>query len=158
MLHQDSGAETLAPVTDFGRHCGASGIGAVRRRARSMRAPNFHRSAPCEGGLAKGHGLAPQIAWLYDLLLTAHPSPVVVEVNRVVGVAMAQSPQGGLSLLVNLKPASSSPNFTSSRRPCGPSSRLGKTAETADAYRRALSLATNDVERSFLRRRLAENR
>lgn len=34
--------------------------------------------------------------------------------------------------------------------------RLGKTSEAADAYRRALSLATNDVERRFLPRRLAE--
>jgi RNA polymerase sigma-70 factor (ECF subfamily) len=38
--------------------------------------------------------------------------------------------------------------------------RLGRIGEAADAYRRALSLATNDIERRFLRRRLAgvENR
>jgi len=34
--------------------------------------------------------------------------------------------------------------------------RLGSMGEAADAYRRALSLATNDIERRFLRRRLAE--
>ena len=34
--------------------------------------------------------------------------------------------------------------------------RLGKSAEAAEAYRRALGLATNDVERRFLRRRLAQ--
>jgi RNA polymerase sigma-70 factor (ECF subfamily) len=33
--------------------------------------------------------------------------------------------------------------------------RLGRESEAADAYRRALSLATNDVERRFLTRRLA---
>jgi RNA polymerase sigma-70 factor (ECF subfamily) len=34
--------------------------------------------------------------------------------------------------------------------------RLGRLSEAADAYRRALKLATNDIERRFLRRRLAE--
>jgi RNA polymerase sigma-70 factor (ECF subfamily) len=34
--------------------------------------------------------------------------------------------------------------------------RLGRTDEAADAYRQALALATNDVERKFLRSRLAQ--
>jgi RNA polymerase sigma-70 factor (ECF subfamily) len=34
--------------------------------------------------------------------------------------------------------------------------RLGRTTEAAEAYRRAITLATNDVERRFLRRRLAK--
>jgi len=34
--------------------------------------------------------------------------------------------------------------------------RLGRKAEATQAYRRALALATNDTERRFLRRRLAE--
>jgi len=34
--------------------------------------------------------------------------------------------------------------------------RLGRMPEAADAYRRALSLASNDVERRFLLRRLGE--
>lgn len=33
---------------------------------------------------------------------------------------------------------------------------LGRTGEAAEAYRWALTLATNDIERRFLRRRLAE--
>jgi len=33
---------------------------------------------------------------------------------------------------------------------------LGRTDEAANAYWRALMLATNDIERRFLRRRLAE--
>jgi RNA polymerase sigma-70 factor (ECF subfamily) len=32
--------------------------------------------------------------------------------------------------------------------------RLGRKSEAAEAYRRALALATNDIERRFLRRRL----
>jgi RNA polymerase sigma-70 factor (ECF subfamily) len=34
--------------------------------------------------------------------------------------------------------------------------RLGRMPEAAKAYQRALTLATNDIERRFLRRRLAE--
>jgi RNA polymerase sigma-70 factor (ECF subfamily) len=34
--------------------------------------------------------------------------------------------------------------------------RLGRISEAADAYRQALSLAANDVERRFLRRMLAK--
>jgi len=34
--------------------------------------------------------------------------------------------------------------------------RLGRMAEAAQAYRQALTLATNDIERRFLRRRLSE--
>ena len=36
--------------------------------------------------------------------------------------------------------------------------RLGRADEAADAYRRALSLATNPAERTFLARRLAATR
>jgi RNA polymerase sigma-70 factor (ECF subfamily) len=34
--------------------------------------------------------------------------------------------------------------------------RLGRMGEAGEAYRRALSLATNDIERKFLRGRIAE--
>ncbi|MGD0956427.1 MAG: RNA polymerase sigma factor [Candidatus Acidiferrales bacterium] len=97
----------------------------------------------------------PQIAALYDLLLAARPSPVV-EVNRAVAVAMAHSPQDGLVLLDELESREELSEFH--LLPAARADllrRLGKTAEAADAYRRALSLATNDVERRFLRRRLA---
>jgi RNA polymerase sigma-70 factor, ECF subfamily len=40
----------------------------------------------------------PQIAGLYDLLVSSHPSPVL-EVNRAVAVAMATSLTDGLALL-----------------------------------------------------------
>jgi RNA polymerase sigma-70 factor (ECF subfamily) len=34
--------------------------------------------------------------------------------------------------------------------------RIGRLSDAAEAYRKALKLATNDIERRFLRRRLAE--
>jgi RNA polymerase sigma-70 factor, ECF subfamily len=97
-----------------------------------------------------------QIAGLYDVLLRMEPSPVI-EVNRAVAVAMGRSLEEGLALLDELQ----------QRRELGefhllPAARadllrrLGRMAEAGEAYRRALSLATNDIERKFLRGRIAE--
>jgi RNA polymerase sigma-70 factor (ECF subfamily) len=97
-----------------------------------------------------------QIAALYGVLLRSHPSPVI-EVNRAVAVAMAGALEEGLAILdeiekreelteLHLLPAARADLLR----------RLGRIGEAADAYRRALSLATNDIERRFLRRRLAK--
>jgi len=97
-----------------------------------------------------------QIAGLYDVLLRMEPSPVI-EVNRAVAVAMGRSLVEGLALLDELQ----------QRRELGefhllPAARadllrrLGRVAEAGEAYRWALSLATNDIERKFLRGRIAE--
>jgi RNA polymerase sigma-70 factor (ECF subfamily) len=96
-----------------------------------------------------------QIAALYGILLNAYPSPVI-EVNRAVAVAMARSLEEGLALLDELEKREELAEFH--LLPAARADllrRLGKIPEAADAYRRALSLATNDVERRFLRRRLA---
>ena len=94
----------------------------------------------------------PQIAALYGVLAGIHPSPVV-ELNRAVAVAMADGPAQGLALLetvhlpgYHLLPAARADLLR----------RLGRRAEAATAYREALALVTNDAERSFLERRLAE--
>lgn len=97
-----------------------------------------------------------EIAALYGLLLRIHPSPVV-EVNRAVAVAMARSPEAGLALLDEIEKRDDLSDFH--LLPAARADllrRAGRTAEAADAYRRTLSLTTNDVERRFLRRRLAE--
>jgi RNA polymerase sigma-70 factor, ECF subfamily len=96
----------------------------------------------------------PQIAALYGALLETHPSPVI-EVNRAVAVAMARSPEDGLALLDELEAREELSEFH--LLPAARADllrRLGRSAEAAEAYRRALALATNDVERRFLRRRL----
>jgi len=94
----------------------------------------------------------PQIAALYGVLAGVHPSPVV-ELNRAVAVAMADGPEQGLALLETvhlpgyyLLPAARADLLR----------RLGRRSEAATAYREALDLVTNDAERSFLERRLAE--
>src|SRR6266567_3472428 len=98
----------------------------------------------------------PQIAALYDVLLRSNASPVI-EVNRAVAVAMGRSIEEGLALLDELERREELHEFH--LLPAARADllrRLGRTAETAQAYRRALALATNDIERRFLRRRLVE--
>jgi len=98
----------------------------------------------------------PQIAALYDALLRMHESPVI-EVNRAVAVAMGRSVEEGLTLLDELERRKELEEFhllAAARADL--LRRLGRPSEAADAYRRALSFATNDIERRFLRRRLAE--
>jgi RNA polymerase sigma-70 factor (ECF subfamily) len=98
----------------------------------------------------------PQIAALYDVLWRTHASPVI-EVNRAVAVAMARSEEEGLSLLDEIERREQLEEFH--LLPAARADllrRLGRTTEAAQAYRRALVLATNDIERRFLRRRLGE--
>jgi RNA polymerase sigma-70 factor (ECF subfamily) len=98
----------------------------------------------------------PQIAGLYDVFLRTHASPVV-EVNRAVAIAMARSLGEGLALLDELERHQELGDFH--LLPAARADllrRLSRTTEAAEAYRRALTLATNDIERRFLRRRLAE--
>jgi RNA polymerase sigma-70 factor, ECF subfamily len=97
-----------------------------------------------------------QIAALYDVLLRVHSSPVI-EVNRAVAVALAHSLEDGLAILDELAKREELSEFH--LLPAARADllrRLRRIPEAADAYRQALSLATNDVEVRFLRRRLAE--
>ncbi len=97
-----------------------------------------------------------QIAGLYEVLLRKSPSPII-EVNRAAAVAMARSAEDGLALLDKLdKREELSEFYLLPAARADLLRRLGRRAEAAEAYRKALSLATNDVEVRFLRRRLAE--
>jgi RNA polymerase sigma-70 factor (ECF subfamily) len=94
----------------------------------------------------------PQIAALYGVLSSIEPSPVV-ELNRAVAIAMADGIERGLALLdtihlpgYHLLPAARADLLR----------RLDRRSEAAAAYREALDLVTNEAERRFLERRLAE--
>jgi len=90
------------------------------------------------------------------LLVSSHPSPVL-EVNRAVAVAMASSLTDGLALLDQLEEHEELAEFY--LLPAARADllrRLGRREEAAEAYRRALQLVTNDIERRFLLRRYAE--
>ena len=96
-----------------------------------------------------------RIAALYERLEAATPSAVVT-LNRAVAVAMADGPERGLEVLDELAARGELEDYRllhSARADL--LRRLGREAEAASAYTRALALATNPVERRFLERRLA---
>jgi RNA polymerase sigma-70 factor (ECF subfamily) len=80
------------------------------------------------------------------------PSPVV-ELNRAVAVAMADSPARGLSLVEALESELEGYHLFHSAR-ADLLRRLERPTEAADAYRRAIELATNPSERAYLEQRL----
>ena len=96
----------------------------------------------------------PQIAALYGRLADAAPSPVV-ELNRAVAVAMADGPARALPLVDALAGELDGYHLFHSAR-ADLLRRLDRGDEAAEAYGRALELATNPSERTFLERRLVE--
>jgi RNA polymerase sigma-70 factor, ECF subfamily len=97
-----------------------------------------------------------EVLGLYDALLAAWPSPVVA-LNRAVAVAMVEGPAAGLVALDAVGGdgrLAGYPYLPAARADL--LRRLGRSTEAAEAYRAALSLATNTAERSYLAQRLAE--
>jgi RNA polymerase sigma-70 factor (ECF subfamily) len=95
-----------------------------------------------------------RIADLYDLLARAAPGPVV-ELNRAVAVALAEDAERGLELMEPLDEQLEGYHLLHAAR-ADLLRRLGRNAEAAVAYARALELAAQPAERAFLERRLAE--
>jgi RNA polymerase sigma-70 factor, ECF subfamily len=87
-----------------------------------------------------------RIARLYAWLAEISPSPVVA-------ISIVRGPQPGLELVEAISGLESYAPYQAARADL--LRRLGR-AEAADAYRRAIELASNPVERDFLERRLAE--
>ncbi|MFF1632046.1 RNA polymerase sigma factor, partial [Streptomyces sp. NPDC058272] len=95
------------------------------------------------------------IAALYGELLRFVPS-AVVRLNRAVAVGMAEGPEAGLALVAELEEegALDAYHLLPATR-ADLLRRMGRTAEAAEAYARALALVENDAERHFLEKRLA---
>ena len=130
-------------------------------RALRMRRPGPYQ---IQAAIAAVHDEAPafqdtdwrQILALYGQLGRVAPSPVV-ELNRAVAVAMTDGPAAGLLLIDELASSGELDGyylFHSARADL--LRRLGRRADAARAYRQAANLVTNDTERTFLERRLAE--
>jgi RNA polymerase sigma-70 factor (ECF subfamily) len=97
-----------------------------------------------------------QIAGLYDVLLTAEPSPVV-ELNRAVAIAMRDGAAAGLALVDSILARGELATYHLAHAARADLlTRLGRAAESRAAYERARALATQEPERRFLDRRLAE--
>ncbi|HEX5240262.1 MAG TPA: RNA polymerase sigma factor [Candidatus Limnocylindrales bacterium] len=97
-----------------------------------------------------------QVAVLYARLAELQPSPVVA-LNHAVAIAMADGPRAGLDRLAALAAdarLSRYPYFHAARADL--LRRVGDRAAAAAAYRSALELTVNAIERAFLERRLAE--
>jgi RNA polymerase sigma-70 factor (ECF subfamily) len=115
-----------------------------------------------QAAIASLHAIAPkaedtdwaQIVLLYRRLAELLPSPVV-ELNLAAAAAMAEGPRRGLELMVPLADRLDRYHLFHSAR-ADLLRRLGRGTEAATAYRRAIDLASNEVERRFLERRLRE--
>jgi RNA polymerase sigma-70 factor, ECF subfamily len=157
------GALVLLDRQDRGRWDGAAireGLEILERAARHGRAGAYQVQAE----IAAVHDQADRaeatdwhrIAELYDRLAELVPSPVV-ELNRAVAIAMVEGPAAGLARLDALagdERLADYPYFHAARADL--LRRLGRFSSAADAYGPALELTTNEVERAFLARRLAE--
>jgi RNA polymerase sigma-70 factor (ECF subfamily) len=94
-----------------------------------------------------------QIVALYTELAARTPSPVIL-LNMAVAVAMADGPETGLKLIDSIDGLDRFHLMHSARADL--LRRLGRTEEAAAAYERALSLATEESDRRFLKSRLSQ--
>jgi len=127
-------------------------------RALSLRRPGPYQ---LQAAIAALHARAPsadetdwrQIAALYTELERWTGSPVVA-LNHAVAAAMAHGPEVGLRMTDRIPGLEGYHLFHATRADL--LRRLERHTEAAVAYRRALELVTNPIERAYLERRLAE--
>ncbi len=106
-------------------------------------------------------GTAPQTDWkqvaaLYIELERVYPS-AIVELNHAVAVALSEGLETGLGLIDQLGSSGQLDSYHLYHAARADIlRRLDRSQEAAEAYRRALDLTANAVERRYLRRRLAE--
>jgi RNA polymerase sigma-70 factor, ECF subfamily len=91
------------------------------------------------------------IAALYSDLARIVPSPVIA-LNHAVAVAMSEGCEAGLALMDRIEKLDEYYLFHAARADL--LRRTAKNEEAAQAYRKALALATNPVERNYLLERL----
>lgn len=98
------------------------------------------------------------ILWHYDQLLEVAPSPVVA-LNRVVAVCRLHGPEAGLEALQEIPQANALEGYYLYSSTRGDLlRRLGRNAEAAAAYERAIAAGCSQPEIRFLQRRLEECR
>jgi RNA polymerase sigma-70 factor (ECF subfamily) len=128
-------------------------------RARSLRRPGPYL---LQAEIAAVHARAehapdtdwPLAAALYGMLARVVDSPIV-QLNRAVAVAMAAGPEEGLALVERIEGLERYHLLHATRADL--LRRLGRSADAAEAYRRALELVGNETERAFLQQRLRES-
>jgi len=97
-----------------------------------------------------------QIAGLYGELARMSPTPIVA-LNHAVAVALSEGLETGLRLIDQLGSTGELDSYHLYHAARADIlRRLGRSEDSAQAYRQALSLTANAVERRYLKRRLAE--
>jgi RNA polymerase sigma-70 factor (ECF subfamily) len=136
----------------------AEGIALVERALRIRRPGPYQLQAAIAALHAQAHTAEEtdwaQIAGLYGKLLERTPSPVIA-LNRAAAVAMSEGPEEGLRQMATLSGALDGYYLFHAAR-ADLYRRLNQCADAAEAYRRALELVGNPVEREFLTRRMRE--
>jgi RNA polymerase sigma-70 factor (ECF subfamily) len=122
------------------------------------RAVSLRRRGPyqLQAAIAAAHAESrprTEIVTLYEALVSIEPSPIV-RLNHAVAVALAGEIDEGLALLDAIDGLEGYHLLHAARADLY--RRLDRRDAAADSYRRALELATSDVESRFLERRLAE--
>jgi RNA polymerase sigma-70 factor (ECF subfamily) len=138
----------------------AEGTALVRRALASRRFGPY----TVQAAIAAVHANAPtpgatdwhEIVALYDVLARNEPSPVI-ELNRAVAVAMRDGPAAGLALIdAILARGDLADYYLAHSARADLCRRLGLKSEARACYEQALSLAQQEPERRFLRRRLSQ--
>jgi RNA polymerase sigma-70 factor, ECF subfamily len=138
----------------------AEGISLTESALRSRRFGAYTLQAAIAAVHAESSSVAStdwrQIMLLYDQLLRIQPSPVV-ELNRAVAIAMCECLEQGLALIDDLlaREQLSDYHLAHSAR-ADLCRRLGRIPEARASYEKALALASQEPDRRFLARRLAE--
>lgn len=134
------------------------GTGLVEQCLRQQRVGPYQLQA----SIAAVHANAPtasqtdwhEIAMLYRELAALSPSPVVT-LNEAVAIAMSHGLERGLAIIDGLSDDLSNYYLFHAAR-ADLLRRLARKTDAAQAYGKALELATNEVERNYLARRLSE--
>ena len=171
LLHESRRAARATPAGDlvllddqdrslWNRDQIAEGLALVQRALASRRIGPYTLQA----AIAAVHAEAPtaaatdwsQIVGLYDVLLRAQPSPVV-ELNRAAAIAMRDGPAVGLALVDGLLARGELGDYQVAHAARADLlRRLGRSQDARAAYHRALELATQEPQRRYLARRIAE--
>jgi RNA polymerase sigma-70 factor (ECF subfamily) len=170
LLHESRRAARTSPEGDlvlledqnrslWNRALIAEGVALVERALSSRRFGPYSLQAAISAVHAEAPAAAAsdwaQIVALYDVLLRMDPSPVVA-LNRAVALAMRDGPAAGLPLIEALAGKELRQYHLAHAARADLCRRLGRKAEAAAAYRKALELARQAPERRFLERRLKE--
>jgi len=100
----------------------------------------------------------PRLATLYAILAERYPSPIV-QLNRAVGVAMADGPAAGLALVEDLAGTGDVDGYYLLHAVRGDLlDRVGRRDEALAEFERAAGLTANLTEQQLLRDRIARCR